>query len=156
TRFDQYDSFPLLARIVASGAGTIRIAGVELKLVLFICGENNLLQSSKRTSVLKAPPSDEEHRSQLSSALSGPWVVLNPAHNPYYPQALPKGFAKVGTVAMAGRSAGPTLRWLVESRTRFRDGTESPVAVIHVSNFFADRTATVPFASVGFGDSAGR
>src|SRR5262249_16974474 len=97
TRFDQYDSFPLLAGLLASSGGTIRFAGVELKLVLFICGENNLLQSSKRTSVLKAPPSDEEHRSQLASALSGPWVVLNPAHNPYYPQALPKGFAKVGT-----------------------------------------------------------
>ena len=153
---DQHDSFPLVAKVIASGAGTITFLGINFKLVLFICGENNLLQSSDNSSVLKATPADEQDQASLASALSSPWAVLNPAHKPYYPHALPTGFAKVGTVVMTDRRAGPTLRRVAESRNHFNDGTKSPLAIIHVNNFFTDKPATVPFSSVAFGDSKDR
>jgi hypothetical protein len=86
TSFDQYDRFPRLAEIVASGAGTIAFVDTDLRLVLFICGENNLLDSTRTASVLKAASDQESDRERLAGVLSGPWVVLNPAHEPYYPQ----------------------------------------------------------------------
>jgi hypothetical protein len=83
-------------------------------------------------------------------------VVLNPAHNPYYPQIRSTGFAKVGVVRSKKRSAGPTLRWLVEAGAQFRDGSETPVAVVHVNNFFGDRPETAAYAEAAFGDTEDR
>jgi hypothetical protein len=154
TRFDQCDLFPVLAGIIASGAGTITFAGTDLRLVLFVCGENNLLQcSGKGRSVLKRPPEEDRAATQrLAAVLSGPWVVLNPAHNPYYPQIRSTGFAKVGVV----QSKKPTLRRLVEASARFRDGTETPVAVVHVNNFDPGQPKTAEYTEVAFGDYEGR
>lgn len=156
TSFNQYDLFPHLADIVASGAGGIAFGDTDLKLVLFICGENNVLDYTRRGSVLKAAPAGGEGADRLSHALSGPWVVLNPAHQPYYPQIRSTGFAKVGVVPSRGSSAGPTLRWLVEAGAQFRDGTETPVAVVHVNNFSGDRPKTADYAEAAFGDTEGR
>jgi hypothetical protein len=156
TSFNQYDRFPRLAEIIASGAGGIAFAATDLKLVLFICGETNVLDYTRRGSVLKAPPPGDEGADLLAEVLSGPWVVLNSAHEPYYPQIRSTGFAKVGVVRSKHSSAGPTLRWLVEAGAQFRDGTETPVAVVHVNNFSGDMPQTVAYAEAAFGDTEGR
>ncbi len=154
---DQNDFFPFLAEILSSGAGSIGFTETELKMVLFICGENNVLASTGRRSVLKAPPGREENREGWAELLSGPWMVLNPAHKPYYPQIKTTGFAKVGVVpSKDGIVAGPTLRRLVEARATFPDGTESPVAIVHINNFDAKRLKTADYADVAFGDTIER
>jgi hypothetical protein len=156
TSFNQFDLFPGLAKIIASGAGQITFTGADLKLVLLICGENNVLNFKGKASVLKGIPNRETERKRLAEVLGGPWIVLNPAHEPYYPQIRSTGFAKVGEVRSKKSSAGPTLKWLVEAETRFRDGTRSPVAVVHVNNFYSDVPKTTPFAQAVFGDTEER
>lgn len=151
TSFNSYDRFSPLCEIIASGAGSIEFADTDLKLVLFICGENNVLCTNSRASILKRSPSDDGARS-LSAVLSHQWLVLNPAHEPYYPQIRSTGFAKIGVVHSKTGSAGPTLKRLVESRAVFRDGTRSPVAVVHVNNFYGNVPKTAGYVAVAFGD----
>ena len=147
SRYDQRKAFSQLAEIIASGSGVIEFAHTDLKLVLFICGENNLLQSQNNTSVLKSGP---DGMRLLSTILGHRWAVLNSAHRAYFPQIRSTGFAKVGSVGTGANSAGPTLRKLVESKKVFCDGTRSPIATIHVNNYRDDKPKTQRFSAVGF------
>jgi len=146
-----------LASVIASRKGVIDFVDTDLRLVLFICGENNLLQPDSGPSAFRVGPSAHQGDS-LEKIVGGTWAVLNPAHTPYYPQIKTKGFAKVGVVQSTKGSAGPTLKRVVEKKT-FDDGTRSPVAVIHVNNVFSDppkRAKTARFAEAVFGDSIKR
>jgi hypothetical protein len=104
----------------------------------------------------KAPPPGDEGADRLAEVLRGPWVVLNPAHGPDYPQIRNTGFAKVGVVRSKERSAGPTLRSPVEAGARFRDGAETPLAVVHVNNLSGDGPQTACYAEAAFGDTEDR
>jgi hypothetical protein len=153
----QYDAFPDLAEVIANGEGVIRFEGSGLTLVLFLCGENNVPQAARLASVLQEVPAHLQADGSISRILSGEWILLNPAHRPYWPQVGHKGFLKVGyRTRKDGQVIGRTLERLVTGRRRFRDGTRGPVAVVHANNFHADREATVPFASVVFGDRTER
>jgi hypothetical protein len=156
--FDEYWAFPLLAEVIAAGAGVIRFEGSGLKLVLFICGENNVPQAATRTAFLKRTPLALRRSGALAGVFGGEWVMLNPAHRPYRRQKVRMGgFLKVGPLRLKdGRTIGRTLQRLVTNRTYFRDGTQSPVAVVHVNNFDVRQPETVPYASVVFGDWEGR
>lgn len=81
SKYDQYDDFPTLAAAISSGAGVIEFSGFDFKLVLLICGENNVLQFKNRKSVLKPKPNELR---RLAPIFSGSWAVVNPAHNPYW------------------------------------------------------------------------
>jgi hypothetical protein len=154
-RFDDWNRFAKLAEALASGAGCVGFEDTDLQFVLFVCGENNLPRTDTGGSVLKAVPPKSRRRQALARVLGRPWVLLNPAHHPYYPHVRSTGFAKVGVVGSAGNQVGPTLRRLAELRYAFPDDTNSPAAVIHVNNFDA-RPGTAPYASVVFGDRPGR
>ncbi|MCI0380807.1 MAG: hypothetical protein L0215_24755 [Gemmataceae bacterium] len=143
--------FSRFAEVIASGAGTISIAGTDLKLVLFICGENNALDGMRKASVLKAS-ANPDGPEPLSRVLSGNWVILNPSHWPYFPQIKITGFAKVGVVHSERGDAGPTLKRLVENPGTFRDGTSSPLGIIHVNNYLDDEPKTEPFSDISFGN----
>src|SRR5205823_1311570 len=96
-RFDEYGAFPHLAEVIAAGAGVIRFEGSSLKLVLFICGENNVPQARTRPAFLKRTPIALRRNGVLADAFSGEWIVLNPAHRPYRRQNIRSGgFLKVG------------------------------------------------------------
>jgi len=155
-RYDDWDAFPEVVDVIADGCGVLSLGDGPLNLVLFICGENNLLQSATRVSVFKSPPSSQARSQELSQILGGPWIALNPAHSPYYPQNKMTGFAKVGVVGKAPNSAGPTLRHLAQASASYRDGTTSPAAVIHVNNFFKDVPKTQQVSTVAFGDKPRR
>ena len=105
--------------------------------------------------MFKKLPTDATEAARLREVVGGPWVMLNPAHAAYFPQALPTGFGKVGVVQTGEeRTAGPTLRWLVERADGYRDGTTAPVAVIHVNNYDPAHQETAGYAAVHFGDAA--
>ena len=156
--FDEYWAFPHLAEVISAGAGVIRFEDSGLKLVLFICGENNVPQATTRTAFLKKTPLALRRRGALAEAFSGEWIMLNPAHRPYRRQKIRRGgFLKVGPLRLKdGRTIGRTLQRLVTNRTYFRDGTHSPVAVVHVNNFDVRQPETVPYASVVFADREAR
>lgn len=155
-RFDDHEGFGRLAEAVAAGAGVISFEGTDLRLVLFICGENNLPAPDAARSVLKRMPGDPGRADRLTNLLAGPWLMLNPAHAPYYPPIRSTGFAKVGVVRFDGGQAGPTLRRLAEHEGRYRDGTAGPVAVVHVNNFDPRHPTTEEYAAVAFGDTPAR
>jgi hypothetical protein len=156
-RFSDEEGFRLVAGAVARSAGVIDFEGASLRLVLFICGENNSLDPYGPRSVLKGAADGPTGADGLREVLGGPWVLLNPAHAGYFPHALPTGFGKVGVVKMGDdREAGPTLRWLAERTKGYRDGTKAPVAVVHVNNFDPGHPQTEGYAAVSFGDTEAR
>lgn len=145
-----------LAGVIASGAGVIDFEGTDLRLVLFICGENNLLQPDAGPSVLRAV-SDDQQAAGPEEVVGGTWAVLNPAHKPYLKQQIKtSGFGKIAQGTNSAGTFGPTLKRLVDGRRQFRDGTTAPVALLHVNNFSPRHPKTVPYASVCFGDTAER
>jgi hypothetical protein len=153
-RFDDYEGFRQVAGAVAGNAGVIEFAGADVRLVLLICGENNSVDPYADRSVFKRRPEGPEQAARLRDTVGGPWVMLNPAHARYYPQVLPTGFGKVGTVQIGeSRKAGPTLRWLAERTRRYRDGTTPPIAVVHVNNFDPQHSETEEFSTVVFGQA---
>jgi hypothetical protein len=139
---DSDDTYRRLVAEVVVGNGVIRFGANGMKLLLLICGENNALRwDSSNLSALYYPAAG------LADLLGGRWVVLNPAHSPYWPQIRSKGFAKVGVVAGSGETmARPVAR----SRT-YKDGTSSPIAFVHANNFYAEEPKTKAYASVAFG-----
>jgi hypothetical protein len=154
---DQYAAFHDFGEVIAREGGVIRFESSGLTLVLFLCGENNVPQAVGAASILQHAPAHLQTDGSLSRILSGEWVLLNPAHRPYWPQIGLKGFLKVGIrTRKDGKAIGRTLERLVTGRRSFRDGTQGPVAVVHANNFHADREGTIPFASVVFGDRAER
>lgn len=156
-RFSDDEGFRLVAGAVAGSAGVINFEGAGLRLVLFICGENNSLDPYGPRSVLKGAADGPTGADDLREVLGGPWVMLNPAHASYFPHALPTGFGKVGVVKMGDdREAGPTLRRLAERTKGYRDGTKAPVAVVHVNNFDPAHPQTEGYAAVSFGDTGAR
>jgi hypothetical protein len=131
---------------ILAGRGVIRVADLELTLVLFICGENNALRiNGRKSSVLRYPGPG------LAEILGGRWVALNPAHRPYWPQVKSKGFAKVGRTV---DGSGPTMGRVVGLRQPYDDGTIPPIAFVHANNFLADKPGTRRYASVAFGAHA--
>jgi hypothetical protein len=156
-RFNDHDGFRLVAGAVAGSAGVIEFEGVDLRLVLLICGENNSVDPYAARSVFKRLPEDPTEAAKLQAVVGGRWVMLNPAHAGYYPHALPTGFGKVGVVQTGeDRQAGPTLRWLVEREDGYRDGTTAPLAVVHVNNYDRSHEQTVGYVAVSFGDTEER
>jgi len=145
----EFHQFSKFVTVISSGAGVIEFTGISFKLVLFICGENNVLQRTTQKSVLHSkairdmPPPE---------TFCGDWVMINPAHRPYWPQIRSTGFAKVGVVG----SARPTLKKLVMSRAEFLDGTRSPIAVVHTNNFLREEPKTHEYSCVVFGDDSVR
>lgn len=127
---------------ISAGGGVIRIKGIETKLVLLICGENNALDTYGRGRSTFCRPGPG-----LSDRLGGRWIALNPAHSPYWGQSKMTGFAKVGRVG----GVGETMARTVSGRGPNADGTMPPVAFIHANNFFADEPRTKSYASVAFG-----
>lgn len=156
-RFNDHDGFRLVAGAVARSAGVIEFEGVNVRLILLICGENNSVDPYAARSLFKRLPSDPTEAAKLREVVGGRWIMLNPAHAGYYPHALPTGFGKVGVVQTGeDRQAGPTLRWLAEREGGYRDGTTAPLAVIHVNNFDPRHPATEEYAAVAFGDTPAR
>lgn len=145
-----------LAGVVASGAGVIDFVGTDLCFVLFICGENNLLQPDAGPSVLRAAPGGDEGAG-LEEVVGRTWAVLNPAHKPYLKQQIKtSGFGKIAQGINSAGTFGPTLKRLVVGRRHFRDGTTASVALLHVNNFSPRHPKTVPYSSVCFGDTTQR
>lgn len=156
-RFNDHDGFGLVAGAVVGNAGVIEFEGVDLRLVLLICGENNSVDPYAARSVFKRPPEDPTEAARLRAVLGERWVMLNPAHAGYYPHALPTGFGKVGVVQRGeDRQAGPTLQWLAEREDGYRDGTTAPLAVVHVNNYDLGHEETVDYAAVPFGHTEER
>lgn len=156
-RFSDHDGFRLVAGAVVRSAGVIEFDGVDLHLVLLICGENNSVDPYAARSVFKELPDGPAETARLREIVGRPWIMLNPAHAGYYPHALPTGFGKVGVVQTGeNRQAGPTLRWLVEREDGYRDGTSAPLAVVHVNNYDRNHLETVEYAAVTFGDTEER
>jgi hypothetical protein len=156
-RFDDCEGFSRVATVIAHSADVIEFEGVDLRLILFICGENNALDYNASRTVFKRLPDSAADAERLQAVMGGPWAMLNPAHARYYPQALPTGFGKVGVVRInEDRTAGPTLRWLAQRTTEYGDGTTSPIAVIHVNNYDPQHPETEEFAAVRFGDTEER
>jgi hypothetical protein len=156
-RFNDHDGFRLVAGAVARSAGVIEFEGVDLRLVLLICGENNSVDAYASRSVFKRLPEDSTEAARLRAVVGGRWIMLNPAHAGYYPHALSTGFGKVSVVQTGeDRQAGPTLRWLAEREDGYRDGTTAPLAVVHVNNYDGSHQETVEYAAVTFGDTEER
>jgi len=135
-----------LARVIAKRNGIVRFEGIGLSFVLFICGENNALNCNGKKSVIKYVP--KMLGDHLMDVLGGNWIMLNPAHGPYRSKDRRTGFAKIGPYEH-GRT--PTLKRLVEQYRNYKDGTRSPLAVIHCNNFNKDKTITKKYASCAFG-----
>ncbi len=57
-KFDHYEGFGLLTDAIAAGAGIVTFEGTHLRLVLFICGENNLLAPDAARSVFRRVPDE--------------------------------------------------------------------------------------------------
>ncbi|NMO14572.1 hypothetical protein HPC49_13590 [Pyxidicoccus fallax] len=142
---DEPRSVQKLARVLELGAGTIRFDGLNLTLVLLICGENNAVTALRETASKSDTPA-------LRQIVSAPWAVLNPSHHAYWPQSKMTGFAKVGRVG----NAGPTLAHHVQS------GQGSASFILHCNNYLrrdlnpdAERR-TRQYASVVFTEATGR
>ncbi len=158
TSADDPKNYQALGTILSAGAGVIEFEGVDQKFVLFICGENNALAYGSQKSVLIGMPKEETRQKQTLALLGSQWVVINPSHNPYWPQAIPMGFAKVGAIKTVRGMVGPTLGHLVarskpsrqDAKDGYKDGSNPPASVIHVNNFSLKNTKTHNFAAVGF------
>jgi hypothetical protein len=123
-KHDNVTELGQLARLVARRGGLIQYPNISL--LLLICSENNALNTRNKSSVLR------ESRGGLHGILGQrPWIVLNPAHNPYRSRSRPTGYAKIGPVA----GYDPTLERLVHDQWHYHDGTRAPIAVIHCNNF---------------------
>lgn len=138
-RFDDDAGSRKLARLLSKGGGVLFFPGVATRLVLFICGENNILTYTRRGSVIKAGD-------KLSFPdLSHDWIGLNPAHFPYKKPVAATGFGKVAETASG---QGPTLGKLVQKRDPRKNGTVPPRAVVHCNNLDKSIPITVNNNSV--------
>jgi hypothetical protein len=145
TRHDQKAKQVMLARMIAEEKGIVQFQGVSTNFVLLICGDNNCLSYNRRRSVLRNAPTNTGAR--LKTLLND-WVVLNPAHRPYWPQIKSTGFVKVG---QDRRGSGPTLKRLIKQKWQYKDGSCAPTALIHCNNYDLDRKQTQALASRSFG-----
>lgn len=123
-----------------SGGGVIHLMRdgvVTRRCVLLLCAEANILKRkfTRRHSVIAGgfgksvkPP----------GVFCGDWVLLHPAHHPYWPHIGHKGFCLVGEMRVkGGGDSVPLFRQLV-SRSRddkYSDGSKPPIAVIHAAPF---------------------
>ncbi len=145
SKYDQKLEQARLARMIAAERGLIRFQAVSSRFVLLICGENNCLNPDGKRSVIRNAP--DSTGAGLQSLLND-WVVLNPAHVPYWPQIRSRGFVKIGKDK---QGAGPTLGRLIGQRRQYDDGTYAPRALIHCNNYDLKRERTLRFASRAFG-----
>ncbi len=143
---DRKSSFKHLAEALAVHAGVLSVSGSNLRLILLICGESNLLKTSNLKSAIRARRIPDETRELLSS----PWVLLNPSHRAYWPMIARTGAGNV--FSLNGRP--PFLSRLVSERPLFRDGTTRPIAVVHANTFLStsngDRHATADVSHLVF------
>lgn len=141
--------FKETAEAVAQRHGVLRFEGSSICFVILVCGENNVLGGGR--SVFKNQAVSNDRSARLSTILGVPWVLLNPAHRPYFPQIASTGFAKVGHVNTPTYEAGPTIGKITKREKPYRDKTCAPVAVLHANNFRLSLQETLPYASVAFG-----
>jgi hypothetical protein len=125
----QTDRIEAVSTVLSRGRGMLRFDDLPVELVLLICGENNVLAYDRSASVLRLGTNAS---CGPSAALRGDWVLLNPAHEPYWPPITRTGFAKIRQTAS---HKGPTLKKLVMHHAVRQDGTRPPLAVVHSNNF---------------------
>lgn len=128
---DAKAAYRRLACAIAKGAGTVAIEGSNTRLVLLICGENNLLKHPGPGSACRVDHHSRAEVQRLATALAGAWVALNPAHNPYWPPGRATGAANVMEIG----GASPLLGRVVAPHRSYKDGTRAPTALIHVNTF---------------------
>ena len=114
-------------------------------LILAICGENNAFTDLLSSSPFKRPRDLGFLQSAIATQLADPWIVLNPAHRPYWPHIWEKGFGKVGRV---GQST-PILQRLV-GKVWKPGAIPPPLAVVHCNNYLRRNLSTLRFAARAF------
>lgn len=139
---------------LTTGAGVLDLTRGDVvvrRFVLFICAEANLMKvkfTGQRSVV--APG----FGSNVPELFSGPWVLLHPAHHPYWPHIGHKGFCLVGSMRSKVRTRSakskvrtrsakskkwnhsvPLFTQLVNRREAYADGSTAPDTVVHAAPF---------------------